>query len=85
MPDDQIAIGDMVWTVLEDDDETAPAPMCMASRAMMLTTWRADLEAYRARQRRLRRENSPEEIRRRADAIYDATAEHARANSMHMM
>ncbi len=75
-------LGAMVWTVADDED-AAPAPMCMAARAEMLATWQADLAAHRQWVKRNR--VTREEIWRRADAVYDAAAKHARANGLHMM
>jgi hypothetical protein len=80
MFDAGIAMGDMVWTVAEDD-ETAPAPMCLASREW-ITMYQADLAAHRRYVQRTTR--TSEDIRRVADELYDASIEHARANGMHV-
>lgn len=83
MPDDRIAIGSMTWTVLEDDEqERAPAPICMASREWV-AMYQADLEAHRAYVRAHTRTRAEE--RRILDDIYDAVAARTRANGMHMM
>ena len=82
---EQIAIGSMVWNVLENDDleESAPTPLCMAARAEMLSTWYADLAAHRSRIVLQRARES--EVHARADAVYDAAAAHMRAHGLAMM